>query len=883
MQYLDGRQVWRVCNMIRWFFWSCWCLCCVLGAGADEVQFLEKGKVRYQRDGIPQKGLQVASPAEDWIPAWRGEAMVPVELGARIVMQAADAVLLEELLEESGLPVVARLRENLAVVEAPSAEAAWVLCAQWSRDDRWQRVYPVARFPVTRHAPYSAPSRDPMYFNLWHLEARNADGSSAGTDVNVRSAWPVTLAEGVTVAVADDGFQTTHPELSAPAAGQPHYDFTTGAAFSVPPVNGTHGTSVAGLVGARGNNQIGMTGVAASASMASWVIFRTDGKSLDDFGFMQMFQYESNRVDVQNHSWSYAVLTQTDLRDLEDIGIERAVQSGREGKGVVLVRAAGNIRQQGRDANDDGYLKDPRSMTVGAVGLDGQVTSYSTPGACLWVSAPSGDSSRGLPLLVTTDLVGSAGVNTIAFGGDQADYRFGSLGFSGTSGSCPIIAGVAALVLGANPSLSYRDVQQILALSAKQTDPDDPDLQGNGAGLNFSHNTGFGVPDAGVAVRLAGSWISRPPMVRASVVRQVQAVVPEEAGRLGVVSSGWPGPQEFVVRPAVLGPRIDDRSGHFPVTDVGLANGPIAEDLTGRIALIQRGGNTFQDKVERVAAAGAVLAVIYNNVDGSNLVTMQTDAFLPIPAVFLSQNDGESLRDWLVTHSDTQLETRLAALEVSLLGPLPMICEHVGVRVRYSHPSRGDMRITLHSPQGTKSILQPRGPDVTSGAGDWTYYSSAHFLEASTGFWKLRFSDEVPGDVGTITEVTLFLEGVSITDSDGDGLDDSWENGSFGNLAALPSEDPDGDGYSNALEQLLGRHPLQVEERLKMDLSVWNESRDRLSWPSVQGKSYRLERAAQGSGPYLLEQTIPGQFPETEAFPSRSHTGASFFRVIQEP
>jgi len=79
-------------------------------------------------------------------------------------------------------------------------------------------------------------------------------------------------------------------------------------------------------------------------------------------------------------------------------------------------------------------------------------------------------------------------------------------GFAGTSAAAPIVSGVIALMLEANPLLGYRDVQDILALSARKNDPSDAGWQDNGAGLHFNHDFGFGLVDATAAVRLAETW-----------------------------------------------------------------------------------------------------------------------------------------------------------------------------------------------------------------------------------------------------------------------------------------------------------------------------------------------------------------------------------------
>lgn len=119
----------------------------------------------------------------------------------------------------------------------------------------------------------------------------------------------------------------------------------------------------------------------------------------------------------------------------------------------MIVRASGNGREDLINSNDDGFANDPRVIAVGAVRSDGRACSYSSPGACLLVSARSGDPDDGFPNVMTTDRHGSAGFNTTG-SGDRADYGFEITGFNGTSASSPQIAGVAALILGAKRAAS---------------------------------------------------------------------------------------------------------------------------------------------------------------------------------------------------------------------------------------------------------------------------------------------------------------------------------------------------------------------------------------------------------------------------------------------
>ena len=92
--------------------------------------------------------------------------------------------------------------------------------------------------------------------------------------------------------------------------------------------------------------------------------------------------------------------------------------------------------------------------------------------------------------------------------------------FGGTSSAAPIVSGVAALVRGANPSLTWRDVKLILAASAMKNDPSNTGWEtgalryDSATKKRYSYNPeyGFGVVDAGAAVELAESWTNLPPM-----------------------------------------------------------------------------------------------------------------------------------------------------------------------------------------------------------------------------------------------------------------------------------------------------------------------------------------------------------------------------------
>src|SRR5690606_31211367 len=84
--------------------------------------------------------------------------------------------------------------------------------------------------------------------------------------------------------------------------------------------------------------------------------------------------------------------------------------------------------------------------------------------------------------------------------------------FGGTSSSAPLVSGIIALMLDANPSLTARDVQHILVHTARKNHPASTSWNVNGAGHDVSHLYGFGAVDAGAAVAAAQSWQGVGPL-----------------------------------------------------------------------------------------------------------------------------------------------------------------------------------------------------------------------------------------------------------------------------------------------------------------------------------------------------------------------------------
>ncbi|MCX8156016.1 MAG: S8 family serine peptidase [Verrucomicrobiae bacterium] len=733
--------------------------------------------------------------------------------------------------------------------------------------------------PLRREGPYAAAPNDPWFGRQWHLENRATNGLPLGADLNVRAAWPLSRGAGQIIAIADGGIDLDHRDLTNRQAAGLHYNFDTLQTNGWPSMaNDAHGTWVAGLAVAEAGNRRGVAGVAPEAQFASWVILSANGNFVSNLRLAEMFQHRIQRVGIQNHSWNESnEIRQTRPTEAERQALAVALGEGRGGRGVIMCRPSGNARPYVRLATDDGYLNDPRVITVGAVKADGRVAPYSCLGTCVLLAMPNG---TGLYWngVWSTDLSGAAGWSTNAAGwpeNDASDYT-GDL--AGTSFSVPQMAGLAALVLAVNTNLTYRDVQQVLLLSAGHYDLADPAVKTNGAGLRVSVNVGFGVPEAGQAVRLARGWSNRPPAVEVSVVSTQAVAIPENPLRLEVAREQGGSPElSFPAEPNRWGPRADRPTAWLPLVALNGAEELSPTNAQGRYVVLPVAGTNYEAVIQAAAAAGAG-GVLFYLTNAGTPAALAVSEFCPLPAALLAQTHGAQLRGWLTTNAGATARLRLQAAAVDFTVTNGLVCEWVGLRVKTTHPRRGDLRITLQSPAGTVSELQMRNTDTSAGPSDWTYYTCHHFYEAGRGVWRAQISDEVSGATGVWTYAELVLQGVSITDTNANGLDDAWELAWLQTTQGQPQGDPDGDGYNNAVEQVLGTDPRAPNQPLVLDLSPFNAHYLRLSWPAGGGELFELWTAGTLGGGFSPAAAIPGRFPETEAFVPRTES-SRYFRL----
>jgi subtilisin-like proprotein convertase family protein len=443
---------------------------------------------------------------------------------------------------------------------------------------------------------------DPLKEHAWHLRNEgqvNFSGSSGtvGMDISADSSvLDGDLGADVSIAVSDTGLDIDHLDLFSNVLTPRSKNYTLAAPFYGDPgitTGGDHGTSVAGLIAATGWNGIGSRGVAPESKVAGLNylgdgVTQSTAVSLDQAG---------DDFDIYNYSYGsgfspYKISTDSTYIDQLKYGVE----TQRGSKGSLYIKSAGNSFQEcdfsygftflalncfSHNSNLSSESELPWILSVGATNALGLKASYSSHGSNLWISAPGGEYGTDSPAMMTTDTAGCTdgyarfGLSGISFksGGDgntNCDYTHD---FNGTSSAAPVTSGVVALILGANPNLTWRDVKHILTATASKIDStsgpvivdDSFDFdngpyvtltnstmnghsysQGwvtNSAGYSFHNYYGFGQVNADAAVSMAklysaNSWaaIQETDSALTTSTMAVGTIIPDNS-KIGLTNS----------------------------------------------------------------------------------------------------------------------------------------------------------------------------------------------------------------------------------------------------------------------------------------------------------------------------------------------------------
>ncbi|MEK6775177.1 MAG: S8 family serine peptidase [Bdellovibrionota bacterium] len=412
--------------------------------------------------------------------------------------------------------------------------------------------------PLSVEDPPSALD-DPLLDSQWHLKntGQKVFATTAGTsgnDLNLQTTWSSGIyGSGITVLISDDGLESTHEDLKSnylPGLYSKNYTKSAPylAATSEPlATTDNHGTSVAGLIAAVGWNHRGGRGVAPKAQIAC-ANFMSDNvaRTID-----RMVDQASGDYHIFNQSWGSTQDAVDEMDSTYKAQLLYGVTNYRGGKGSIYVKAAGNsfLLEVARNAdkielgnaNFDSTNASPYTLNIAALAAIPIAASYSTPGANVWVAAPGGEDGASKPAMVTTDRTScnlgyATSTSTLAFekGTNNVFCKYNAT-FNGTSSAAPVASGAIALILEANPQLTWRDVKYILAKTATKIHASVPSFENplyssspttyadhkspvgyvyeqswitNGASFNFHNWYGFGRINVDAAVALAKTYVS---------------------------------------------------------------------------------------------------------------------------------------------------------------------------------------------------------------------------------------------------------------------------------------------------------------------------------------------------------------------------------------
>jgi subtilisin family serine protease/subtilisin-like proprotein convertase family protein len=354
-----------------------------------------------------------------------------------------------------------------------------------------------------------ATATDPLYPAQWHLKNTGQGQGSVGSDVKAEEAWEITKGSpAITIAVIDDGFDLTHEDFAPTQFGAKMlqgYDFIDGdndpSAKEADAATGRdaddHGTSVAGVAAATGDNGLGVSGMAPNCKILP---IRLVGGALPFTTIAAAFEFATlSGADVINNSWGYG--GSYVLPDVIRNSLDFSTRVGRGGKGCVILFSAGNSGRDfgGQSADDAGLTAYEKAICVGSTNNHDRYSLYSEPGFTVDVVAPSNDFRPRTLGITTTDRTGEVGYNKAKNeNGNNNNYTDD---FGGTSSACPLVSGVVALLLSSEPGLSYAEVRQRLIETADKVDPNNTESLAAYDQRGHSQSYGYGRVNAGAALR----------------------------------------------------------------------------------------------------------------------------------------------------------------------------------------------------------------------------------------------------------------------------------------------------------------------------------------------------------------------------------------------
>jgi serine protease len=632
--------------------------------------------------------------------------------------------------------------------------------------------------PDVRVYPQVAPN-DPRYGEQWHYFA-----PAAGTyGANLPGAWDITTGvAGVTVAVLDTG-QLNHADLSGRMVAG--YDFITdpttgndGNGRDANPAdpgdwcNGNdsswHGTHVAGTIGAKSNNGVGVAGVNWVSKIQHVRVLGTCGGSISDIADAIRWAAGLSVPGAPVNATPAKVLNLS-LGGSGACGatIQSAIDAA-VAAGSAVVVAAGN---SSLDAVNFQPANCNNVITVAATDREGDMASYSNYGAVVEIAAPGGETDF---FSANNGVLSTLNAGTTTPGADS--YAF----YQGTSMATPHVAGLVSLMLSVKPTLTPAQVVSILQMTATA-------FPGS-SGCN-TNNCGAGIINGAAAVAVAQSGLLPPSNLQANPISPTQINLTwndntsDETGFVVERCQGA-GCTNFA-QLATVGANVTSYANTGVTANTSYSY---------RVRAAKNGVNSAPSNVASVTTSAAG-CLVYNSTD------------LP-----------KTIADYSTAESALTIGNNVTLTDVNLRN------------LNISHTFLSDLNAVLVSPAGTQvelfsgvgssgdnftgTILDDEAATaIADGSAPFTgSYRPSNPLSAfdgqnSAGAWKLRVSDNGFLDTGTLTGWSLELCG---NGGGGDLIfEDGFETGSFGRWSSTSTRDG-GDLSVSAAAALVGTRGMSI-------------------------------------------------------------------------
>ncbi len=340
------------------------------------------------------------------------------------------------------------------------------------------------------------PDNEPYFPYQWYLsytqnEFTRTIGVNPDASIHIRDAWQETRGEDITVAVIDGNFEIDHPDLQENVADRYNADEDSRDVKNKEDTS-SHGTAAAGFIAAVPNGY-GILGAAPDSKLL--LIAQVYA---DDAATIRAFEYaKKHGAKIISNSWGTGDVSEavaSELASLKKQNITIFFASGNNGP--TPVNSNQNLDAPG--IYDESEL--PSVIGVGATNEYNRLASYSNYGKNIDILAPGGEYLG----LLGLDDTGPKGVAYTSYrfpNGYTLEIDDAHAFETGTSFSCPLAAGTAALMLSVNPSLTPDAIREILIETAEKIESEYVYYNADG----FNTRRAYGKINAARAVAMAKS------------------------------------------------------------------------------------------------------------------------------------------------------------------------------------------------------------------------------------------------------------------------------------------------------------------------------------------------------------------------------------------